>query len=276
VFSNNFYHSLTRKYITVFGTLFNSITVIRKDEDGFEDQRFTVPITFSHKQKYLQMLESDPDLFRSTQIVVPALSYQIDSITYDQSRKLNSLQKNCKVLPSLQGKKTQFVPVPYNIAISLFLYSKNLDDHLQIQEQILPYFTPSFTVGVNILPEMSKQEDLAIVLNGVTMQDQFDGIIIENRYLISTFSFTLKANYYGPISETGVIKSTQIDLYATSGDGEVTQDQIETTPRNIRIKASVNPNSAGPNDPHTIVETVQEFKDNKKYNPVTGQDEEIV
>ena len=60
MFGQHFYNESTRRYVAVFGTLFNDIQIGRSNNAGTEIQRMTVPINYAPMQKLLARLEGDP------------------------------------------------------------------------------------------------------------------------------------------------------------------------------------------------------------------------
>ena len=143
-----------------------------------------VPLAYGPKQKWLARLDQDAGLDSKVAITLPRLGFEIQNLTYDPARKLNRVQKFKKVKSSANNANkldTQFMPVPYNLDISLFAMAKNSDDALQIVEQILPYFQPDYTVTVNAIPAMGIKRDVPITLNSVDYQDTYDGSFTQRR-----------------------------------------------------------------------------------------------
>lgn len=104
--------------------------------------------------------------------------------------------------------KQVYTPVPYNINIALYIITKTQEDNLQIVEQILPVFTPEYTVSVNMMPDLQLQNDVPIVLDSIQVQDDYDGDFQTRRFVTTTLSFTLKINLYGGTSNAGIITKT--------------------------------------------------------------------
>ena len=50
------------------------------------------------------------------------------------------------------------MPVPYNIGFELSLLTKINDDALQVVEQILPFFQPSFSITINLIDSIGEKE----------------------------------------------------------------------------------------------------------------------
>lgn len=214
MFGQDFYHQTTRRYVAVFGTLFNNISIGRSNSADVETQRFKVPINYGPMQKFLSKIEQDPD-FKSPAIVLPRMSFEITSISYDGSRNLTSLTRNTKSILVNDRVRTQFTPAPYNIEFSLSIMTKYSEDGTKILEQILPFFKPEFVVSAKLIDEMDLVTDIPIVLNSVSTEDTYEGSYDERRALIWTLNFTLKGYYYGPVVEKKIIKFVTAKAYAS-------------------------------------------------------------
>jgi len=221
-----FYHGLTRKVIVSFGSLFSNIKIQREKNDGTIGQTLVVPLTYAPKEKWLVRIEQDPGLEKHTYITLPRMSFEITSMAYDASRKTNRMNKinanNSNTSPTSVNQA--YSPVPYNFDISLYIISKTQEDCLQIVEQILPFFTPEFTLSINAVPELDVTMDIPIILNSVNIEDNYDGTFQERRFVTYTLNFTLKSNFYGPVSATGPITTVFINdtqpsrKYTATGD----------------------------------------------------------
>ena len=208
-----FYYQLTRKYVILFGSLFNDITVIRKDKDtGRELKRMNVPIIYGPKDKYITRINSDPDLQKETQITLPRMSFEIRSMAYDATRKQNSLLRHAKS-DSSSKSNSMYMGVPYDLTFELNIYAKNIDDGTHIVEQILPYFNPDYTVTINAIPELGFLKDVPVILTSVTNNVEYEGNFDSVRYIHWTLAFTVKANYYGPISKPKIIKRSITNIF---------------------------------------------------------------
>jgi hypothetical protein len=207
-----FYHGVIRKTIVAFGSLFSNIKIERKLKEysaeygnaGDTIQTVDVPIAYAPKEKWIIRVDSDPTLENQVYTTLPRLSFEVTSIGYDPTRKVNRMGKLACV--GANGQRDQiFAPVPYNIEISLYAIAKTQEDCLQIVEQILPYFTPEFTLSLTIVPEMNIVQDIPIVMNSVSIQDDYDGDFQTRRFVTYTMTFTLKVNLFGPVSKSGII-----------------------------------------------------------------------
>jgi hypothetical protein len=216
--NNIFYHGIIRKSIVAFGRLFSDIYIDRKQGDsvtGTTVQRLQVPLAYAPKEKWLVRLEQDPNLENYTYTSLPRMSFEIISYTYDPQRKLNRMQQiTCG---GGEGSlTTMYTPVPYNIDISLYILTKTQEDGLQIIEQILPTFTPEYTLTLNLIPDMNIKTDVPIILNSVAVSDEYDGDFQTRRFVTHTLNFQMKVNLFGAPSTKGVVSS----VYANIGENE--------------------------------------------------------
>ena len=217
MFNQNFYFSTIRKYVTLFGTLFNEIHVIRTNKQGDVSAFIKVPITYAPKEKMLTRVGQDPNIDRpSATITLPMMSFEMTDMQYDSDRKLNTVGRSVVQSSDKNKLKYQYNPVPYNIGFRLYIYVKNAEDGTKIVEQILPYFTPDFTVTVNLIPEMEATVDIPVVMNSIQQEDSYEGGFKERRALIWTLDFTVKGYIYGPVKTGAIIKYANTVFYAPS------------------------------------------------------------
>ena len=262
-----FYHETVRNVIVAFGTMFNNINIVRKDNNGTITQSMKVPLAYGPKQKWLTRLDADPSLGSAVAITLPRLGFEIGSLSYDPTRKLNRVQKFKKVKSSSSNANkldTQFMPVPYNMDITLYAMAKNSDDALQIVEQILPFFQPDYTLTLNDMADMGIKRDVPIILNDVGYEDNYQGDFESRRAIIYTMGFTTKFYLYGPVTSSSVIKTVQVDQYT---------DLPAVTPtREQRYSVTPNPVSADADDDFGFSETSSFFQDAKNFDTTSGSD----
>lgn len=210
-----FYHNLIRKYIITFGTLFNNIYITRTDKNGKVINNMRVPITYGPKDKALTRVVQDPSIDRQTAVYpLPMMSFEITGFDYDGARKLPTVSRTARNDPDDDNKRRyQWNPVPYNISFQLSILVKNAEDGTKIVEQILPYFTPDWTVTALLIPEMDIKHDIPVILNRVNLDDVYDGEFTARRSMVWTLDFTLKGYLYGPVKTTKVIKYAITPLY---------------------------------------------------------------
>ena len=261
-----FYHETIRKVVVSFGSLFNDIHLVRKDNSGIIQQSMKVPLAYGPRQKFLVRLNDDPSLSNQTAVTLPRIGFEITGMTYDPSRKLQRVQKFKKVKGAKSDQlDTQYMPVPYNIDFELYILSKQSDDALQIVEQILPYFQPDYTITLNDNTDMGIKRDVPVVLNSIAYEDDYQGDFANRRAIIYTLSFTAKFHLYGPVTSSKVIKTVQVDQYTDLPDQSPKREQ--------RYTVTPNPTSADADDDFGFSETTSFFEDAKNFNPVTGSDE---
>jgi len=260
-----FYNETIRKVVVAFGTMFNDIHLVRKDNTGTIIQTMKVPLAYGPRQKFLVRLREDADLTKQVAVTLPRIGFEITGLSYDPARKLNRVQKFRKVKGDNNKQlDTQYMPVPYNVDFDLYVLSKQSDDALQIVEQILPYFQPDYTVTIKDNIEMGTKRDVPIVLNGVTYEDDYEGDFTSRRSIIYSLSFTTKFYLYGPVTSSKVIKTVQVDQYTDLPDKSPKREQ--------RYKVTPEPSTAEAGDDFGFNETVSFFQDAKVYDSETGED----
>ena len=176
-----------------------------------------VPLAYGPKQKFLARLEQNPDVANKVAITLPRLYFEMTGITYDAARKTSPVQKyRTTIADDGTEVKTQYVPVPYDMSFELGIIAKSQDDGLQILEQILPFFQPNFNITLNMISDMEEKRDIAIVLNNINYEDDWDDNFLDRRSIVWTLNFTAKSYIYGPYTNTGIIRKATI--YESVGD----------------------------------------------------------
>ena len=219
-----FYNEILRRTIVAFGTLFNGITVKQTDST------IRVPLAYGPTQKFLARLEQAPDLNKSTAITLPRMSFEFTGLTYDPTRKVTTTQVYTVKDPDngSESKKT-YMPVPYNMQFELAIMCKLNDDALQITEQILPYFQPAYNVSVNLVGSINEKRDIPIVLENITMQDDYEGDFTSRRVLLYTLRFTAKTYMFGPVTSATKDIIKKVKTTYISGDSKSTMRDISYT-----------------------------------------------
>jgi len=215
MFGTYFYHQTSRKMVVAFGSLFNNIEVRRTDSSDAVTEIIKIPLSYGPKDKMLVRISQDPNLNPKVALTVPRMGFELTSMTYDGARKLNTMGRNVK--KGTTGLKKQFNPVPYNWDFSLYVFVKNAEDGTQILEQILPFFTPDFTVTMTLISGMTVKMDIPLVLNSVTSEDSYEGDFATRRSIIWTLSFLMKGFLYPSITDNAkVITSSVVDTHLMS------------------------------------------------------------
>ena len=216
--NNHFYNRTIRKMVVAFGTLFNDLILVRYSTSGDQEfERMRVPLSFGAKEKYLTRLTSDPNLTKSINTYVPRISFDLVGLTYDSSRKVNTLNRNFAVDSVSGAYSAQHAPVPYNFEFDLNIYVRNQEDGTQILEQILPLFTPDFTITVDLIPTLGRKYDIPIMLNSVTPQIDYEGDMSTTRLIIWNLTFTVKGYIFPATSIVGgLIRQANTNIFVDS------------------------------------------------------------
>ena len=274
-----FYHEVIRKTIIGFGTLFNGMEVKHTDANGTVVDIKRVPLAYGPAAKFIARLEQQPDLNKMVAITLPRMSFEMTSIAYDSSRKAGITQ----TFKAVDGNKLKkvFMPVPYNIGFELSLLTKLNDDALQVVEQILPFFQPSFSITVDLVSSIGEKRDIPITLTNVTFQDDYEGDFSTRRALIYTFQFTAKTYLYGPIAENpeGLIKKVIVDQYASvdtvNAKREMRYTVEPTATKDYNSDDSIYSNDNPliiPGDDFGFSETSEFFDDGRDRSPTQQSD----
>jgi len=208
------YNATIKKIVTIFGSLFNSITVGRVAENGVVSNVERCPISYGPKQKFLDRITQQPDLATDKVAVkVPRMSFEITSIQYDPEIKLNRLNRSLQpIAGDTNNYSSTWQSVPYLLGMQLNVYGRNQDDVLQIVEQILPEFQPEYTVRVKDMEYPGSITDVPIILNSVNMTDDYDGAIDRRRVIVYSLDFTIRVRFGGPQSSKGMIRFVEVGL----------------------------------------------------------------
>ena len=226
-----FYNEIFRSVIISFGSLFNGLEIKHTNNDNTVSV-IKVPLAYGPTQKFLARLEQQADLNKPIQMTLPRMSFEFNALQYDPTRKSTQTQQFYVTNPSdgTQVKKA-YLPVPYNMGIELSIMTKLNDDMLQIIEQIIPYFQPAYQIPVKFLTadNANDKKDIAVNLDNITMEDDYEGNFDTRRALLYTLRFTAKTYLYGPVSDVSsdVIRKVQIG-YVSGNRGTGTYDMDVT------------------------------------------------
>ena len=233
-----FYHEILRRTVVSFGSLFNEISIKHTDNSGNVKSVVKVPLAYGPTQKFLARLEQSPDLNKPVQITLPRMSFEFTGLTYDPTRKSTTTQTFI-AKSAVDGTETKkvYLPVPYNMQFELSIMCKLNDDALQIIEQILPFFQPSYSMTIELVDIINEKRDIPVILENITMQDDYEGNFTTRRVLIYTLRFTAKTYLFGPVSSAtkDIIKKATIG-YITGGttDSPTREVVYSAEPRAIK------------------------------------------
>ena len=241
MFGTQFYHETLRKYVIIFGTLFNDIRISRTDSNGNRVQDLRIPLAYGPRDKTLARLEQDPNFDREVAITLPRMSFEWIGLNYATERKLNTIRKNVYTANSNEQSKlrTMYNPVPYDITFELNIMSKYVEDSTRIIEQIVPYFTPEFTVSATIIPEMNWKIDIPVVLDAISVQDTYESDFTQRRAIIHTLTFTLKGQLFPRVVKTGIIKTANLNFYVDTNSVLANNHPANTVYATVNTSANV-------------------------------------
>jgi hypothetical protein len=233
-----FYHEILRRTVVSFGSLFNEISIKHTDNSGNVKSVIKVPLAYGPTQKFLARLEQSPDLNKPVQITLPRMSFEFTGLTYDPTRKSTTTQTFI-AKSAVDGTETKkvYLPVPYNMQFELSIMCKLNDDALQIIEQILPFFQPSYSMTIELVDIINEKRDIPVILENIAMQDDYEGNFTTRRVLLYTLRFTAKTYLFGPVSSAtkDIIKKATIG-YITGGttDSPTREVVYSAEPRAIK------------------------------------------
>lgn len=222
MFGNHFYNQRIRKAVAVFGSLFNDINIIRTDAAGKSLSQMKVPLSYSPRRDFMariDAMQNGEEAERQVALKLPRMGFEIVSMAYDGIRQLPKMN-NCITFPANYDGTGQklYTPVPYTISFQLSVYAKTQDDALQIVEQILPFFTPHYTVTIKPLANNDLKEDSPITMTGIVFSDDYEAPLESRRTIIYTLDFDMKVNLYkGLQTGTSIIEEASVDFLNLDG-----------------------------------------------------------
>jgi len=230
----HFYHRVIRKMVIVFGNMFNNLKLVRYNQTNTaEIERITVPLSYASKEKFYKRITEDPQYTQEVQIVLPRMAFSMDGLSYDPLRKISSHISNFGVSSE---KLNSVKPVPYNFDFNLHLFVRNTEDGTQIIEQILPYFTPDYTVTVDFFGMDKLEMDIPIVFNSINVDDQYEGDKEITRMIVWTLNFTVKGYLFGPVTEIKQIKKVSANIYdATTTTSDLVELSLNNGSGNYKV-----------------------------------------
>ena len=233
---NYFYNATIKRVVSVFGTIFNNIKIARHDS-GVTTNTIHVPISYGPRSKFLTRIREENDLSNQKIVIkLPRMSFEMTSIDYDSGAKLNKLNKLVTGSAHSETRTTQFQSVPYTIGMQLNIYAKNQDDALQIVEQILPTFSPEYTVTIKDIDGPNSKTDVPFILNSVSFQDDYEGDFNTRRTIIYTLDFTIKARFSPSTGVGKVIKRIQTQFADFTILSNVDQSPKESLLSQVTVK----------------------------------------
>lgn len=237
MFGTWFYNKRVRTAVSVFGSMFNNIHVLRQNSSGATVSQVKVPLSYAPKRSFIERLQAmsqGEDAERRVAMKLPRMSFEITSIAYDPERQLPKVNKFTRAATEVTKKKRFYTSVPYSINFQLNVYAKSQDDALQVVEQIIPYFNPQYTVTVKPFTDYPEiLEDTPIVLSGVTFSDDFEGSVGQRRTIVYTLDFEMKISFYGPDKDAPIVREVDANFFLMEEglqDSDVFVERLNITP----------------------------------------------
>lgn len=212
-----FYNKSLRKLVVGFGSLFSNIYVEHPNQNDLVNTQIKVPITYAPQEKFIRRLLEPSSIDGNTRIEnqLPRLSYIMSSVIVDNARRMNKL--NSLEAPNsvdgvcLSTGSSIHESIPVNVGFSLFIYTRHIDDTLQIFEQIVPYFSPDHIVSID-MNDVQKDVRIPITMLNNSISERFDGDFGGRRINISSINFMAKSFIYGKIQTLTKITNAEVDI----------------------------------------------------------------
>ena len=224
--NQHFYHRITRKLVVAFGTMFNNLRLVRYDNStGLEIERINVPLMYASKEKFYQRYMAAPDEYNPVNVSLPRMAFEMNAITYDPLRQksiFNSSMTEIAGTPNLKRVRM----TPYNFDFSLYIFIRNTEDGLQLVEQILPYFTPDYTVTIDSIGENELKLDIPITFNSINYDDSHEGDPESTRSLVWTLNFTAKGFIFGPVANVKMITSSTANVQSNAFETDAIKEMV--------------------------------------------------
>ena len=242
MFGDHFYHETIKRAVSVFGTLFNNLSIKRADGTLMK-----VPLAYGPRSKWIARLQQQTALgidgTPRTAISLPRMGFEMTSIEYDPTRKITkkTLYKKAKSSDPTR-MQYQYSPAPYNIGFQLNVYAKSQDDATQIVEQILPTFNPQYTLTIKPFATEypTWKEDIPIIIQGLALQDDFEGAVEQRRTIIYQLDFEMKLNFYGEIGTSSIIRTATNKFFQMGvglADSDIHLETMTITPTPVGVSA---------------------------------------
>lgn len=239
MFGEYFYHKRVRTAVSVFGSLFNNLNVLRANSAGEVISQVKVPLSYAPKRSFLdrlQAMQQGEEAERRVAMKLPRMSFEITAMQFDAIRqlpKINHFHKNTDD----ENKRTKlYTSTPYNVTFQLSVYAKSQDDALQIVEQIVPFFNPQYTVTVKpFADQLDIKEDVPITLEAVTFSDTYENSFDQRRTIVYDLTFDMKINFYGPQNDYGIIRNVNNNLFIMGEDSDKFVHNLNIKPDPIDV-----------------------------------------
>lgn len=251
-----FYYRTIWEHITAFSELFNNMSIYVYDKSkesptyGKPIGRKIVPIILAPKEKVISVLNQ---LVGSEKAeidnILPKISITWTAIEYDKDRTRGKNQKRelfveyttQNAINEIDGipplsvdipvrvKNYDIQTVPYKLTFEMVIWTKYMDDGVQLLENILPFFAPDRQIslkerGVGI------EREAKVTLTSVTNNFTYNLNEPDRRILQWNLSFTCECNLYRPIYFdkeilNAIIRVSAIDPKKSQGESIIISAQ---------------------------------------------------
>tara|TARA_R100000353_G_scaffold26010_4_gene22158 strand:- start:3706 stop:4506 length:801 start_codon:yes stop_codon:yes gene_type:complete len=253
----HFYHEKIRKVVATFGTMFNNLHVVRKDASGASISQMKVPLAYAPRQKFLDRIRETSE-FDDSKVAVklPRMSFEMSALYFDPTRQLPKVNNFTRQSTSTSQKTKFFTSVPYILNFQLNILAKTNEDAVQILEQILPFFNPSYTVTMKQFSDYTDiTEDIPITLIGISFSDDYEGQLENRRTIIYTLDFEIKTNFYGPIADAKIIRKAIVDFRDPDNPTQGSFSLTDSDNLIERITVEPDPINVSPDSDYGFTET---------------------
>lgn len=206
-------YSLTRKYILGFTDIFNDTFVIRYNDKKQEISYKMVPVFFPGGEKYLTYEKNiwqanksmNPEAIFELAKTLPSIFIGDFSIKRDLSNQHNKFEL-------VKGiNKKVYTPVAYKLEIKVTVMTNLFDDLMQILEQILPIFAPTYNININPIPGIIENESVPISADDPQIAPPYDLDREGQRIWTAVIPFSIGVNYY-PEYYTLIVPTTTLEV----------------------------------------------------------------
>lgn len=211
------YFQSFRRMAIAFSTIFKNVWLVRTDTDGNQVYKAKVALDYGPAMAWYDRLKARGTITDDTgpgmiENMLPRMSFEMGDPTYDSTRQRNTMNNQTK-FSAIGQNAAQLSPAPYNVPFTLRVLGKNIDDCLMIVEQILPMFQPQMNLKIKEVDQLNIYNDVLIVLESVSHEDNYLEGFNDNRLVTWTLQFMIKGNIYPPFGDTsGVIYKAIINM----------------------------------------------------------------
>lgn len=229
---NVFYYRTIWQHVVAFSDLFNDIKlhVYEKDRNSPEYGKIIgykeVPVILAPKEKVVSALTALQGAERAeVDNILPKISIAWSGISWVPERMRGQKQKRAlfvEYLDTSSGaqrvKHYDIQTSPYNLEFEVVLWTKYMDDGVQILENVLPFFTPELFISIKERG-VEIERKCMVKLNSITPNFVYELNEPDRRLLQWNLSFSVECNLYRPIyfeKEIQVVRIYVADMSKSS------------------------------------------------------------